>query len=529
MPDSLRWRLPLSYAAIALLTAAALGVVLLFTLGSIYRQQELAYLGGNAAAIAEEVRALVPDGERPSLQTQIDGFAFLVQAHIEILDTTKQPIADSDESGLINPIISINLGNDLTNDALFPDTDNLPNDEVVIVVEEQQQIENGVITSEKIITRTSNIPARDTLYGFSLDGKQTEITERSNLVVEAPILADDAQVVGYVRLSQGPAYGRSILRSVAVGWGIAGIVAVLIAAIAGWLSSRRLTQPLLALTDTTTRMAQGDLTARANVQRADELGQLGSAFNQMAQRIESTVTTLRHFVADAAHELNTPLTALNTNLELARQHTDDAQQATRLARAQEQTIRLQALTNSLLALSKIEAIDNSISHAAVNLTQLVQQVGEVYASRAEQNNIQFEINVTETAVSIPGNAQQLEQAISNLLDNALKFTPPDGNVALSLTADDYQATVQVTDTGIGIPEADMAGLFGRFHRGRNVGDIPGNGLGLAIVQAIVERHGGEITATSTALSAGVSHPNHTQFTITLPATVLAVLPARDRV
>ncbi|MCA9931073.1 MAG: HAMP domain-containing histidine kinase [Anaerolineales bacterium] len=516
MRDSLRWRLPLSYAAIALLTTTALGVVLLLTLRSIYRQQELAYLGGNAATIAEEVSGLMADGKRPFLQTQIDGFAFLVQAHVEILDAEKQLVAASGLSDIINPTISINPGSAFPDSSFLPELDNFNEEDVVIVVEEQRQVENGVITSEKVVTRTSNIPARDTLYGFSLDGSQTEIIERSNLQVEAPILDNEAQLVGYVRLSQGPAYGRSILRSVAVGWVVAGIVAVLIAALVGWFAARRLIQPLLALTGTTTRMAEGDLTVRTNMQRADELGQLGNAFNRMAQRVETTVTTLRHFVADAAHELNTPLTALHTNLELARQHTTDPQQTTRLARAQAQTTRLQALTDSLLSLSKIEAAENGMAHTPVNLTQLVRQIGEIYASRAEQHNIRFDIVVGETAVHVNGSAPQLRQAVRNLLDNALKFTPPDGKVTLSLTADGQQATVQVTDTGIGIPEADMAGLFGRFHRGRNVGDIPGNGLGLAIVKAIVERHGGEIMATSTSLSTDVSTPNNTRFTLTLP-------------
>ncbi|KAA3657332.1 MAG: sensor histidine kinase [Chloroflexi bacterium] len=507
MPASLRWRLPLSYAAIALLTAAALGLVLLVSLSGFYQQQEVTYLSGNAATIAEEVRSVMGDAERPFLQTQIDGFAFLVQAQIEILDPNKKIIADSGAAGLLNPAIAISPGIEIEEESLFPGLGNIGQEEVVIVVEEEDITVDGVFTSEKTITRTSTIPARDTLYGFSLNG-ETENIARSDLAVEVPILDDNNQIVGFVRLSQGPAYGRSILRSVTLGWGIAGIVAVLIAAMAGWLSSRHLTKPLLDLTETTTHMAQGDLTVRTDLQREDELGQLGSAFNQMAQRIENTVTTLRHFVADAAHELNTPLTALNTNLELARQHTNDEQQATRLSRAQEQTTRLQTLTNSLLALSKIEASENSNPLSKVNLAQLVQQIGEIYASQAEQNGLTFDITVPEASVFLAANPQQFEQAIGNLLDNALKFSPPDGNILISLITQQDQAIIRVTDTGIGIPEEDMAKLFSRFHRGRNVGNIQGNGLGLAIAKAIVERHGGEITA--------VSHPGDTQFSIILP-------------
>ena len=514
MPDSLRWRLPLSYAAIALLTASALGVVLLVSLSRFYQQQEVVYLSGNAATIAEEVRGVLGDAERPFLQTQVDGFAFLVQAQVEILDANKAVLADSGAARLINPAISIGPGIEIEEESLFGGLGNLGQEEVVIVVEEEEVLADGVVTSEKTITRTSNIPARDSLYGFSL-GSEAEILERSDLVVELPILDDDDQVLGYVRLSDGPAYGRSILRSVTLGWAIAGIVAVVIAGMAGWLSSRRLTNPLVALTNTTTCMADGDLTARSDLQRKDELGQLGSAFNQMADRVEGTVTTLRHFVADAAHELNTPLTALNTNLELARQQAKSELQSTRLTRALDQTTRLQLLTDNLLAFSKIEAAENGQKDHHVDLTQLVQQVGEVYASQAEQRGLQFEVVVPNDAVFITANSQQLEQAIGNLLDNALKFTPAEGKITLSLKNQNNQAIIRVSDTGIGIPEEDMAGLFGRFHRGRNVGDVPGNGLGLAIVKAIVERHRGEITATSTMLSTGGSTPSNTQFTITL--------------
>jgi len=169
---------------------------------------------------------------------------------------------------------------------------------------------------------------------------------------------------------------------------------------------------------------------------------------------------------------------------------------------------MQELTHSLLALSKIEAAENGTSYTPVNLTLLLQQIGERYASQAEQNDIQFDINIPEAAVHINGSDQQLQQAVGNLLNNALKFTSAGGHVTLSLNEKNNEAKIEVTDTGIGIPEADMAGLFGRFHRGRNVGDFPGNGLGLAIVQAIVAQHGGEVTA--------VSQPQNTQFTITLP-------------
>ena len=144
---------------------------------------------------------------------------------------------------------------------------------------------------------------------------------------------------GYVELSEGPAIGREILTSVAWGWAGSSAVAVLIAAGVGWLISRRLSIPLLALTGATSRMAEGELSTRAQVVRKDELGQLATSFNEMAARVENTVVTLRRFVADAAHELHTPLTALRTNLDLMVRDGESTDRRGLVERAQVEHIR----------------------------------------------------------------------------------------------------------------------------------------------------------------------------------------------
>lgn len=268
------------------------------------------------------------------------------------------------------------------------------------------------------------------------------------------------------------------------GWLIASLVAVLLAGLAGWLASRRLVRPLLTLTQVTTQMADGDLAARTAVQRQDELGTLGRSFNKMADQVEGTITTLRQFIADAAHELHTPLTALQTDLQTLRQTELEPGQAAKIERAQEQAIRLQTLTNSLLDLSRIEAKTNGDSEV-VNLNQLLQETAELFASRAEQQEIQFDLTLPDENLQVQGSPLRLRQAVQNLLDNALKFTPAGGVVTVALAQDKNFARLTITDTGIGIPEEDVPLLFGRFHRGRNTADFPGNGLGLAIVQAIV--------------------------------------------
>ncbi len=488
---SLRWQLPLSYAAIALLAVLALGAALLGTLTSFYAEQERAYLSGNATAIATEIAPLLAAGDLSGLESQIAGYAFLTQSRVQIWDDSNQSVlADSGELSSLSPSIAV-----LPEATETEDEFGVFEEDITIVVEEEHQNADGSITSQRTVTSTSRIPAQGSLYGFALGAQPSAVTERSNLAVESAIEDDDGLIVGWLRLSQGPAYGRDILRSVAWGWGMAGVVAVALAALAGWLISRRLTRPLLALTAVTTQMAGGDLTARASVTRADEVGLLGRSFNQMADQVENTVTSLRRFTADAAHELHTPLTALQTDLQLLENSTDGAQQQ-QAARARAQAQRLETLTDNLLELSRLEAQSDDAALTPLDLTPLVQTTGELMASRAEQAGLAFTLTLPDAPLIVRGDANQLQRALINVLDNSLKFTPPPGEIELTLMQVATSAEIRVRDTGIGIPEADRAQLFSRFHRGRNTAAYPGSGLGLAIVQEIVGRHLGRVGVDS---------------------------------
>ena len=479
----------MSYAAIALLAVLALGIALLGTLRSYYRQQELFYLTDNATAIAEEISPLLAAGEWPALDAKIGGYAFLTQTRIQVLGETDQELlADSGPAAEINPAISIGVEEE---DLVAPLGSVA--EEVMIVVEKQQKNGEGEVSSQRIVTRTTTLPAQGSLYGFTLGGDLEAVRERSDLVVEMPINNSSGELLGLIRLSQGPAYGRDIVRSVASGWVIAGTVAVIIAAVVGWLVSRRLTQPLQALTVVTGLMAEGDLGARADVYRTDELGYLGHSFNRMAEQVENTVKSLRQFTADAAHELHTPLTALQTDLQLLA-GSDDPQQQQRVARAQDQARRLQDLADSLLELSWLQAGTRSGVMTTINLTNLVQTIGEIYASQAEQADLAFEMQLAEQEIRIYGDETQLQRALVNILDNSMKFTRHQAKLILSLALENDTVVITVQDTGIGIPLEDRELLFSRFHRGRNTAGYPGSGLGLAIVQEIMLRHQGRVIA-----------------------------------
>ena len=510
--DSIRWRLTLSYAAIALLAAFSLGLVLRTVLRSYYDRQEITYLQTRAIEIGSIASQLLEAGLPPKvIQDLSKSWSFVLQARVQVLDAGGNQIADSGVPGPQQVFLvaserplGIPFGETVTQSAAVTGGEALPpkSDQFFQIQILKNDAVAGVSAKQDVIIFNRGsagvaLPSDVSMNG--LLGSQTTISERrSSQVVEQPIMDQRGNSLGKVILSAGPAYGDEILDNVMNGWIIAGVAAVVLAALVGWLVSTRITTPLTELTGITSRMSRGDLSARADVQSQDEFGTLGRSFNEMAARVEETIGTLRSFVADAAHELHTPLTALQANLELARDAKNTSARTRYLSRAQEQSQRLEALVQSLLDLSRIEAAESKSTFAAVDLIQLVREVGEQFASRAEQADRVFTMNIPDEKITVLGNETQLRQILINLLENAFKFTPTGGWISLNLEYSSDEITFTVSDSGIGIPPEDLPHLFERFHRGRNASAYPGNGLGLAIVKAIVSAHKGDVTVQSEA-------------------------------
>ena len=345
------------------------------------------------------------------------------------------------------------------------------------------------------------LPVSASPYGYAFVGTtRSDPTRRSSQMAKVQLLGDQGEPLGELEFSNGPSYGANVIASVTNAWLVASLFAIVVAAFAGWFISKTVTRPVLALEKATRQMEQGDLHARVDLheERQQEFLSLANSFNGMAAQVEQTVTTLREFVADAAHELHTPLTALQANIELARDEKNPSARTRYLTRAHEQSQRLEALVQSLLDLSRIEATESEFSFAAVDFTRLAREVSEQFASRAEQTDRSFTIKLPYETIDVPGNESQLKQVMINLLENALKFTPRNGLISVDLGKAENEARLSISDTGIGIPPEDLSHLFERFHRGRNASEYAGNGLGLAIVKAIITRHGGTVTVQSQA-------------------------------
>ncbi|MFC1878790.1 ATP-binding protein [Chloroflexota bacterium] len=488
--SSIHWRLPISYAGIALLTAVVLGSILLATLRNFYVQQERSYLTNSATLMSSGISKLIEeDPFSPSLDLYLQNLSFLVQARIQLLDQNDKVVADSGDLQTQQFIYTNLTPSGMSAEVLREGkADRYLYYVGINIIEDRPHI--GDFDAAAVYL--SQLPTENTLCGFGLGNENSKSLQHSDQVVRLVLVGSAGQHLGTLIISEGLAFGGKIINSVAIAWAWASLVAVCVAAGAGWWVSRRMVSPLADLTLATQKMADGQLSARAHVTTKDEFGILGLSFNMMADRVEQMVATLRSFIADAAHELHTPLTTLRVNLDLAGD--DTANLDDYLPTAQAQALRMQSLVDSLLDLSRIEA--NSADQSWFSLSELLEECAGKFNLLADQAGISFDIQLGAEKIDYYGDNSQIRRVFENILDNALKFTRPDGVITVTLKRDERGVKIYVQDSGVGIPPQDLPNLFQRFHRGRNVVSYPGSGLGLAIVKTIIDRHEGEIAVES---------------------------------
>ncbi len=521
----------MSYAAVALLTALVLGGVLLSALQLYYQEREAEYLRRSASSIeAALVQSMAEGAPAETLQDQVTSLAYLTQTRVQLANARGLAVADSGAFDFRQlPLFIQERIAGVRERPGFPDFPDFPNAPDVPNIprpiepseparpaepgepgEPAEPIEPGAIPGLRLDGDAPIlIPPVESVYTFrpGWEGFLPDSDGRSELAV-VEVVRDEAsgEALGYLVVSGGPGYSQGIVRGVAVAWVVAGAVAVLLAAVVGWLASWRMSRPLVGLTKATAKMAEGDLSVRADARRKDEFGTLAVSFNEMADRLQAFILTLQRFVADAAHELNTPLTALRNSLDLALEEEDRAKQAALIKDGRSQVRRLEELAHGLLDLSRLESGEQQRERRPVDLVRLVLKTSEQYASQAEEAGLAFTLDIPakdDGGPVVQGDEAQLQRALGNLLDNAIKFTPEGGTVSLGVAAGDGWVNLWVEDSGIGIPEKDLPLLFNRFHRGRNAAGYPGSGLGLAIVRAIVLHHGGEVSAENTGRGARV--------------------------
>jgi signal transduction histidine kinase len=303
-------------------------------------------------------------------------------------------------------------------------------------------------------------------------------------------------------------------------FGFVFIVVVAIGLAGGVALTQSALQPLRRLRDAVTGIARtGRLHARVPVRPGGDLvDELGRVFNQMIERIEALVAGMRAALDTVAHDLRTPVARLRARAESAlRSSASEAEAREALAECIEEADRVTALLAALMDISEAETGTMRLSLDAVPVGEAVRDTVELYEDAAEERGVALSSHVQE-GLLVRADRQRLRQVLANLVENAIKYTPAGGQVAIEAERAGDEITIRVRDTGVGIAPEDLPHIWERLYRGGGQGREPGLGLGLSLVKAIVEAHHGraEVESPSTALGAGALGRGST-LTITLPA------------
>lgn len=368
----------------------------------------------------------------------------------------------------------------------------------VVVVDNDgiSQVDTADDIPRDFSTRPEMVAALD---GERTAGTRSSATLGSDLLFVAVPVASGGTVHGALRVTLDTSDVSARIRSFWVA--LAGVAAVVLLAVAaiGWLIARSVTRPLRELTDTASRFASGDLTVTpSGAAGPPEIQALDETMTTMALQLDGLLSSQRAFVADASHQLRTPLTALRLRLENLQSHlAEDDHPAgidEEVERAIDETGRLTELVANLLALARA---DDQPATATEDLRSLAHDRVDTWTAVAEERGVTLVGPGSDGAAvvvrTVPG---AIEQILDNVLDNALLVSPAGATVTVVLDASATSATVTIIDHGVGLSDNDKRDAMRRFWRGDT--SRPGTGLGLAIVDALATASGGSTTLSDTA-------------------------------
>lgn len=366
-------------------------------------------------------------------------------------------------------------------------------------------------TAIKSVGPYQNLPLDPGAQRSALEGSPTLAT-RADLAdgsvrVFTQAMLDQGDPIGIVQISESLTDTEDALRGLATSLLIGSPMLVVAAGLGGYILAGRALAPIDQITTTANRISAEDLSGRLHLpQSADEVGRLAATFDRMLGRLENAFIRERRFTSDAAHQLRTPLAAMQTIIGVTTQRRrTPAEYEAALADLAEETAQLGALTDDLLRLARAEQAVATTD--TVNLGTLLTDLADSLRPLADAKGLSLRCEA-ERNLMVRGDADGLIRLFVNLLDNAIKYTDH-GSVQVSARSVDEQVVCVVTDTGPGIGATDLPSVFERFYRGEGATGTPGTGLGLAIAQEIARAHAGTLEAAS---SAGTG----SRFTVRLP-------------
>jgi signal transduction histidine kinase len=284
---------------------------------------------------------------------------------------------------------------------------------------------------------------------------------------------------------------------------ISGIVGITLAILLSWWLSQRIVKPLRLLVSVSQKIADGHYEQRLNFQTHDELGELIQSFNRMADSLASTETLRRELLADVSHELKTPLASIKAYMEGLQDGVIPSSPET-YQTIHREAARLQRLVLDLQELSRVESQAIILNIQALDVQDLLNHLIEHLRPQYQEKRIQLRFVSEQKAVIVHGDSDRLEQVFTNVLGNALQYTPEGGAVTVRLETRSDNALLSITDNGIGLSELEQKRVFQRFYRvdksrARASG---GSGIGLTITKSLIEAQGGRIWVESAGLGKG---------------------------
>ncbi|MBN2847994.1 MAG: HAMP domain-containing protein [Coriobacteriia bacterium] len=329
------------------------------------------------------------------------------------------------------------------------------------------------------------------MTGGETPPSETQVTARVDIVVEGEVVGEalvSQNAPGGLLTERDVWFQRTSLRAL----GLAAMIAVALASLAGVLYARGIVRPIDAVTRAAEALRRGDRSARTGMTGGDPIADLGATFDQMADAVEAERRFEQQLTADVAHELRTPLQAIQATVEAMQDGVLPSDEE-RLGLIHDETVRLGRLADSILALSRLETGSASFTMAPIDVAAPVAVAVESSRALMESTGHTLEESVAEGLVVI-ADGDRLTQAVGNLLANAARYTPEGGRIRVRVLRDGHEAVIEVADSGIGVAEADRGRVFQRFWRADPARSRAsgGLGIGLAVVREIAERHGGAV-------------------------------------
>lgn len=392
--------------------------------------------------------------------------------------------------------------------------------EDILVYEVGGEMEHPVSDEDSLFTGTATIPENvintilqnGTYEGLStLDG----VYKQPQYMVGMPLSDSDGSISAIMFIAAQAKELNSYILEIFRIFLLSSIMVLIFTFLAVYTFSKRMTRPLAEMAEDSRRMAKGDFSHMIVVDRDDEIGELALAFNNMKLSLSSLEQLRRSFIANVSHELRTPMTTIGGFIDGILDGTiDEDKRGYYLKIVSEEIKRLSRVVTSMMNLAKLEAGETKMKPKDFDLSELITRTILVFEHRVEEKSLDIRGLETLDQVHVVADIDMIHQVVYNLIDNAVKFTPPQGYIEFGIRDSETQVEVFIRNSGQGIPARQLPNIFERFYKAdRSRGmDKNGTGLGLYIVKTIIDLHGGQITAQSI-------EGEYTEFKFNLPKNI----------